>query len=190
MRYSNTIIRAIMLSGLMVLSASSAWAQDIPLLFVEDNEKSLEVQIKKFLDERTSWPVEMAYFGEGRADAYLSIPFTLEDGRRVEIYVDSFSSATEGRERRIHVYGYLILENTLGTRKRAALLEVLNQHAVDDWMSQRLYLDQDDDIAFAWVVNIPGKDTPIHAEQIYDAIIRTKFSLDGLMPKLRPLGLP
>lgn len=193
MQYSNTIARTLMLSAFIALGSSAAWAQntqDIPLLFVENDEKSLEVQVQKFLDERTNWPVELAYFGEGRTDAYVLIPFTLDDGRSVNIYVDSFSSADAGRERRLHVYGYFILENTLGTRKRAALLEVLNQHTIDDWMSQRLYLDKDGDIAFAWVINVPGKDSPIHAEQVYDAIIRTKFSLNALLPKLRPLGLP
>lgn len=190
MQYSNAIVRILMLSALMFVSANSLKAQDIPLLFVEGDEKTLETQIKDFLKERTTWPVELAHFGEGRSDAYVRIPFTLDDGRTVDILIDSYSSATEGRERRIHVYGYFILNVSLGTRKRAALLEVLNQHTLDEWMSQRLYIDNDGDIAFAWIINIPGELTPVHAEQIYDAVIRTKFSLDALMPKLRPLGLP
>lgn len=190
MQYNNTIVKAIMLAVIINLFSVRVQAQDIPLLFVEEDELSVELEVKRFLDERTNWNVSVAYYGDQRSDAYLSIPFTLEGGFETVIYVDSFSSATDSRERRLHIYGYFILNTVLGTRKRAALLEVLNQHAIDDWMIQRLYLDDDGDIAFNWVINIPGKETPVHAEQVYDAIIRTKFSLDKLLPKLKPLGLP
>ena len=196
MRYNNTIVRSLLLTAFIIMLAPIAWvapkvwAQDIPLLFVEDDESTTEIEVKRFLDGRTNWDVGLAYFGDLKNDAYLSIPFTLENGYNTIIYVDTFSSATDSNERRLHIYGYFILETVLGTRKRDALLEVLNQHIMDDWMMQRLYLDDDGDIAFNWVINIPGKETPIHAEQVYDAIIRTKFSLDKLVVKLRPLNLP
>lgn len=176
--------------AMVFMVSSPVWAQDIPLLFVERDNKSLELAISKYLQQRTSWPVGVAYFDNQKLDAYLNIPFTLEDGRSVTIYIDTFSSATESKERRINIYGHFIIPGQMSHERRAATLEVLNQHMVDDWMMQRLYLDKADDIAFAWVINIPGKDSPVHAEQVYDAILRTKFSLDKLVGKLRPLGLP
>jgi hypothetical protein len=190
MRYNNTIVKGLMVLGFVLMASPRVFAQDIPLLFVEDDESKVEIAVKRFLDDRTNWNVRLAYLNGQRNNAYLSIPFTLSSGIHVTIYVDSFSSATQSSERRLHIYGYFNLNTHLGDRRRDALLEVLNQHTIDDWMIQRLYLDNDGDIAFNWVINIPGKAAPVHAEQVYDAIVRTKFSLDKLVGKLRPLGLP
>jgi|GEM_PF-3480526 len=173
-----------------ILAASQADAQEIPLLFVEEDETTTELELMEFLKVRTNWTIERAEFGSNIGDdSYLRIPFTLEDDREVTIMVDSLPSAQSGSERRIQVYGWIVVEVGETHARRRDLLELLNTIQKDNWSAQRLYLDGDGDVAYAWSINIPGKRAPVHAEQVYDAIIRTKLMLDTLSPKLNELGL-
>jgi len=172
------------------MTGPQAIAQEIPLLFVEDDQTTVESELVNFLNVRTNWPTQRAELGTSQGeDSYWRIPFTLADDKEVTIMVDSLPSAQGGSERRIQVYGWIVVEVTENHTRRRDLLELLNTTQRENWSAQRLYLDADGDVAYAWSINIPGKRSPVHAEQVYDAIIRTKIMLDGLSPKLNELGL-
>jgi Putative bacterial sensory transduction regulator len=190
MRFGAGAVKAalIILVGLGFAVPVPAVAQDVVLLFAEPDESSLEIEIRRFLLSRSSWPVRISDFPNVEGDdALLHVELEVA-GETREFSIDTLSSARDNTERRIKIYGWYFIGITENHRQRRQVLEAINEYNNTSW-GPRIWLDDDGDLAFDWSINIPGPNTPIHAEMVYDGVYRLKIALDGLIPKLRELGI-
>lgn len=151
------------------------------LLFVCQDESTIEQQVRRYLKEKYDIDATMRYLDDEDTDLMLVYALSPRDEGvpDIKFFVDTMISArdTETREvneRCLKINAYFILPDTYKTETWTRRIQTLN----DDWhrrqwMPHRVYLDKDNDIAMESFINIPSRNVPVHADMVYDLLVRS-----------------
>ena len=174
--------------------ASWAVAQELPLVFVEQSEGLVEMQIDDYLRKTEGFTITIDEYDCIPDDLFLRFENTFRDAPELSFLVDTLQSATDNddvvTERVIKITSWYILNVTPGHWARAPVLEMINTFSQEFWAPPKIYLDDDGDIRFEWFINVPSEDAPVHLELVRDAIVRIGLNWeDELYPRLLALGL-
>ena len=158
-------------------TAQAPGAEQSWMLYPVQDESSLERKIANYIKAKSKVEAVYKFFGEKNDDLYLQYTLIPQGAPRVRLAVDTMvSGRQQGRvsERVIKVSTYYVLPASAKTPEaRRKILELNNTWHQKKWMPGRVFIDTDGDIAMETFVNIPGADTPVHAELIRDIILRT-----------------
>lgn len=188
-------LRAPIGAAILCLSiASWAVAQELPLVFVEQSEGLVEMQIDDYLRKTEGFTITIDEYDCIPDDLFLRFENTFRDAPELSFLVDTLQSATDNddvvTERVIKITSWYILNVTPGHWARAPVLEMINTFSQEFWAPPKIYLDDDGDIRFEWFINVPSEDAPVHLELVRDAIVRIGLNWeDELYPRLLALGL-
>ena len=191
----SVVARALAGAGILMCSlAPWGLAQDLPLVFVEQSESLVEIQIDDYLRETERYEIEINEYNGIPDDVFLRFDDTFDSAPDLSFLIDTLQSATDDNdvvtERVIKITSWYVIEVTPNHWARAPLLEMINLYAQDFWSPPKIYLDGDGDIRFEWYINVAAEDAPVHLEQVRDAIIRIGLSWEREMyPRLREMGL-
>lgn len=174
--------------------ASLTVAEELPLVFVEQSESLIEIQIDDYLQKTEGFAITIDEYNGIPDDLFLRFENTFQDAPELSFLVDTLRSATNDddvvTERVIKITSWYILNVTPDHWARSPVLEMINTYSQDFWAPPRIYLDSDGDIRFEWFINVAAEDAPVHLEQVRDAIVRIGLGWEGeLYPRLRELGL-
>ncbi|PNU18562.1 hypothetical protein C2E25_17005 [Geothermobacter hydrogeniphilus] len=193
---------AIMVLALVYLLAVSVSApslaraaDDIPLLFPSQDEKSVELQIADYLESK-GMHVTRQVLKKNADDVYLRLNFGMADtdDYNIKIFVDTTPSAHNKKthvidERKIQIRAYPKNIRLKGITKVRQFQGFCNAFQRRYWAPQRVYLDRDNDLVLAWDINIPGDTSPVHCEQVRDAIVRLYSAWKDMHDQLKKEGL-
>ena len=158
------VIGACILCGSL---ASWAVAQELPLVFVEQSEGLVEMQIDDYLRKTEGFTITIDEYDGIPDDLFLRFENTFRDAPELSFLVDTLQSATNNddvvTERVIKITSWYILNVTPGHWARAPVLEMINTYLQEFWAPPKIYLDGDGDIRFEWFVNVPAADAPPRA---------------------------
>ena len=174
--------------------ASWAHAQELPLVFVEQSESLVEIQIDDYLREKEGFEIAVNEYESIPDDIFLRFEDSYDTAPDLSFLVDTLRSGTDDddvvTERVIKITSWYVVEVTQDHWARAPLLEMINSYSQDFWAPPRIYLDSDGDIRFEWFINVAAADAPVHLEQVRDAIIRIGLGWEQeVYPRLRELGV-
>lgn len=148
------------------------------LVFSVNDESTMEEKIGEYLRSVKKLNVSYTYAKSDPSDLILKIHFTLDPKPDVMINVDTMSASRDGSERCITVRSWYIVPDRY--KKNAASMDKIrrfNERFMEKYfVPERVYCDKDDDIAMACYLNVPGKDTPVHAEFVADLVARVAGS--------------
>jgi hypothetical protein len=174
------------------LAPLASRAEDLPLLFVTQDESQVEKQIGAYLGDVKGLNVTYRNRGENNEDKFLGVSFNADEAPSITMIIDTSPSANrdgQASERRVKIYSYFTYGIKENHPKRAKVLEVLNLFMTESWSPGRLYLDSDGDVILQSDVNIPGQDYPVHPEMVYDLMSRMVLSWKELYPALVSAGV-
>ena len=174
--------------------ASWAFAQELPLVFVEQSESLVEMQIDDYLRKTEGYSIVIDEYDGIPDDLFLRFDNTFANAPKLSFLVDTLRSRTDDdgvvTERVIKITSWYILEVTPDHLARSPVLEMINNYSEEFWAPPKISLDSDGDIRFEWFINVPSEDAPVHLEQVRDAIVRIGLNWEGkLYPRLLELGL-
>lgn len=171
--------RIALLSAVALLVTAAAFAETTPLIFICQDEASIERQIKGYIEEKYEIEGGFQIINEDNDD--IVVTYTLSAGEetpKFEIKVDTMVSGRnteteEITERCIKIYGwYELPAKYKAAAYRPRIMELNRSFMERKWVPHRVYLDRDTDVAFETFINIPGPNVPIHAEMINDMLRR------------------
>ena len=174
--------------------AASVQAQELPLVFVEQSESLVEIQIDDYLRRTEGFDIAVNEYESIPDDVFLSFENSYANAPELSFLVDTLQSASNDddvvTERVIKITSWYIIKVTPDHWARAPILEMINSYSQDFWAPPRIYLDSDGDIRFEWFINVAAEDAPVHLEQVRDAIARIGLGWeDELYPRLLEIGL-
>ena len=144
------------------------------LVFSVNDESTMEEKIGEYLRTVKKLNVSYTYAKSDPSDLILKIHFTLDPKPDVMLNVDTLSSSRDGTERCITVRAWYILPDRF--KKSASDMDRIrryNERFMEKYFApERVYVDKDDDLAMSCYLNVPGKDTPVHAEFVADLVAR------------------
>jgi hypothetical protein len=152
--------------------------REAALLHVCQDEKSMEMQIARYIERRNDVKPEITAFPEDENDLYLRYHIESDSGAEMSVVVDTVVSNSDddtGRttERAIRIVGYYVLPESAKTPEaRAKLLELNNGFMNEYWSPGSVLLDEDGDVSFDTTINIPHSSVAVHAEMVSDALQR------------------
>ncbi|MEG3639455.1 hypothetical protein [Magnetococcus sp. PR-3] len=162
----------------LLLTAVPGHAEDLPLLFLENDGKSLEIQIHNYLEEKKGWKLTRRWMGEDKEDLVLIFKGKYK-GTPIFLFIDSSISAVKRNkktgketllEKVIKVRGSIKCHLGKSKKKKALLLEAMNHYKRNYWNPPSLYLDKNNNITYQWPINIAGDHAPIHAGQVLNVV--------------------
>ena len=174
--------------------AASVQAQELPLVFVEQSESLVEIQIDDYLRRTEGFDIAVNEYESIPDDVFLRFENSYANAPELSFLVDTLQSASNDddvvTERVIKITSWYIIKVTPDHWARAPILEMINSYSQDFWAPPRIYLDSDGDIRFEWFINVAAEDAPVHLEQVRDAIARIGLGWeDELYPRLLEIGL-
>ncbi len=174
--------------------AASVQAQELPLVFVEQSESLVEIQIDDYLRRTEGFDIAVNEYESISDDVFLRFKNSYANAPELSFLVDTLQSASNDddvvTERVIKITSWYIIKVTPDHWARAPILEMINSYSQDFWAPPRIYLDSDGDIRFEWFINVAAEDAPVHLEQVRDAIARIGLGWeDELYPRLLEIGL-
>jgi hypothetical protein len=170
--------------------SSSKW-----LLYPSSNEADNEMQVARYLKAKSDVEAKVHQNKGNSDDIYISYKLSPDGAPEIRAFVDTAVSTrnSEGAvtERMFRVHAYYVLPDSAKTPQiRGRLLEFCNRWHASRWWPSRVYLDKDGDIVLESTVNIPGLETPIHAESVNDLLQRMLSAWKELHPEiLKAAGL-
>jgi len=173
--------------ALLFLAVSRPAMADL-LKFAED-EGSVERAIGDYLTQRgIVHSIRVA--PNDHTDWFLSVEYDLEAAPDITFFVDTVPSGElDGRitERAITVSAWP--HKGIAYDRVGGFLRFINGWAIRNWAPPQLYIDDDNDLEFMWMINIPGADYTVDAEQVVDALIRMAQAWEKMYGELVASGL-
>lgn len=166
-------------------AAVPAVAQDLPLVHYTEDESAIELALRDYLASSRDWDFETREFTPD--DVYIVRTFPL-DGLPVDVNIDVLSDGPTGA-RIIRISGWLATGLTPGHSQRETALEALNT-GLHTALGPSIYLDEDGDFTYEWLITIPDHDTPVHMGQVAAAIDQLLAGLSHtFLPALQDAGI-
>ena len=190
-----TRTRALASAGALCLAlAPWAQAQELPLVFVEQSESLVEMQIDDYLRKTERFAISIEEWNGIPDDLYLVFDRPSGNAPSLTFQIDTLQSATGVNnvvtERVIRITSWYVINVTPDHWAREPILELINGYAQELWSPPKIYLDSDGDIRLEWYINIAGEDAPVHLEQVRDAINRIGDGWEqNVYPRLVNLGI-
>lgn len=182
-RFKTAVVLAAMSAGLAAGTAASA--QDLPLVHYTTDESEIETALRGYLEAHRDWTFETHTFSPD--DIYISRSFAVNE-HTVDINIDVMSDgSTDARV--IRISGWMPTGLTPGHAQREAALEALNA-GLHTALGPSIYLDEDGDFTYEWLITIPDHDTPVHMGQVAAAIDQLLAGLGHtFLPALEDAGI-
>ena len=189
--FAKTLCGAAILAGSL---AAWAQAQELPLVFVEQSESLVEIQIDDYLRRTEGFDIAVNEYESIPDDVFLRFENSYANAPDLSFLVDTLQSASNEddvvTERVIKITSWYIIKVTPDHWARAPVLEMINSYSQDFWAPPRIYLDSDGDIRFEWFINVAAEDAPVHLEQVRDAIVRIGLGWEQkVYPRLLDMGV-
>lgn len=171
------VIAAALVCGAM--SRAEAEGEDLAkdLLFVCQDEKTIEIAIADYLERAEGVKARREVAKNDDQDMFLRYTLSPDGVPEVTVTVDTLVSGKKDKritERVIRIVMFYILPEKAKTPEaRRKILELNNDWLIRKWMPGRIYIDKDGDIALESFINIPGVKIPVHAEMVNDMLART-----------------
>lgn len=123
-------------------------------------------------------------------DWFISVDYNLEAAPDISYFVDTVPSGEiDGRitERAITITAWP--HRQIPYDRVDGFLRFINAWAKKSWAPPQLYIDDDNDLEFQWMINIPGEGYTVDAEQVVDALIRMTQAWEDMYRELVDMGL-
>lgn len=174
--------------GLALMLVGVRAAQADLLKFAQD-EGSVERAIAEYLTQRgITHSIRVA--PNDHTDWFISVDYQLDDAPDISFFVDTVPSGeVDGRitERAITVSAWP--HTGIPYDRVGSFLQFINGWAKRNWAPPQLYVDDDNDLEFMWMINIPGPKYTVDAEQVVDALIRMTQAWEQMYRELVDTGL-
>jgi hypothetical protein len=189
-----TILEVLALAAAAFAVLPLALAQDDepdPWLTVVQDESSVERKIQKYLEHHYGFESDVRMLDMERGDIVLDVEVPGEEAGEpvLSCVIDTEQSGHEEddtvAERVILITSYYYVPDEKKTPAfRARILELNNRFSEEFWMPHRYYIDDDGDVVLESALNIPGPTYRVHAEMVYDLLVRTHTAWVKYLPEL------
>lgn len=163
--------------------------EELPLLFVTDHNREIELKIASFL-EKKGLNVERKVFRNDTDNIYIwmRLGHSDNDDAVIDFSIYTSVSATNNNvvnERVVRIIGLPQYEGVKNIKNKNEVLDFINKWSNQYWSPPTVFLDQDNDLRFEWPINIPGINVPVHCEQVYDAVFRILNSWVRMLDEMK-----
>lgn len=159
-----------------------AFADDnIPLLFMTQSEKQVEIKIKEYIDKISNLKFDFNVMNEKKQDYLITKMFSYENKTpKIKIIVDTHPIVSEKDKkivaRRIMILGIPIIPNVISERDRIKYIKYCNESNMRRWSPGKVFLDKEGSLLLVTNITIAGEDSPVHAEQVHHSIMSMVLS--------------
>jgi len=167
-------------------SEGAAQNDEVVLLFPTNDEGTIEKEIARYLSNK-DLNVQLQVNPNDTEDFFITSAWDVGNNPSIRIIIDTQRSNRDGSERVILLKAWPV--SSISNADRVRFLEFINKWMDDSWVPPQLYIDRDNDLAFTWPINVSAPFAPVHAEQVYDALVRMVSSWNNMADKLRQEGL-
>jgi hypothetical protein len=184
------------IAGVFLMVAGPGVAQptggkDEWLLYPAQDEASVERKVAAYLKATEGLEGKIETFEADTSDVYVLYKLTPGNAPGILVTVDTLVAGKDKdkvTERTIELAAvYTLADEAKTPAVRQKILELNNSWHQENWTPGRIYLDTDGDLVLETYVNIPGQNTPIHAELVRDALLRIKSAWNEYYPRLAPI---